>query len=141
MLPQPTQNRHLLPQSCQRKTTDVRKSELRYANVAVPPRRCDDRWYLGKMKKIFAGVGVPITKPDHDWIAIKKLQAFRHCITHNDGYPDEEDVQTLKNYNFDVLQDKWIELPAGYFEESAGRVERVCDRIVKDCKRAFPGRQ
>ena len=26
-LPQPTQNRHLLPQSCQRKTTDVRKSE------------------------------------------------------------------------------------------------------------------
>ena len=115
--------------------------QLRSAGVAVPPRKPKERWYLDKMKDIFAAVRVPITKPDRDWNAIKKLQAFRHCITHRDGYPGEEDVRILKCYNVDVPQDVWIELPARYLEESAVLVENVCDRIVNDCKSAFPGGQ
>ena len=64
--------------------------QLYWAGVTVPKRNPEDRWYLDRMKKIFAEIGVPITKPDRDWNAIKKMEAVRHCITHSGSIPDKE---------------------------------------------------
>ena len=114
--------------------------QLDYAEVDVPEPEHGKRWSFDDIKKIFAGIGVPITKPDRDWNAIRKLQAIRHCITHCDGIPNEEIVRKLKGYNFHVPQDVWMELPDGYFKECADLAERVCNRIVKACHDKFPSR-
>lgn len=119
-----------------RETLDL----LGRAGVYVPDPEDGKHRDLDNMKKAFRGIRVPITKPDADWKAIKKLQAIRNCITHCDGVPDEEYVQKLKGYNVDVPPHVWMELLDGYFEESADLVERVCDRIVNDCHREFPSR-
>ena len=114
--------------------------QLGDAGVDVPKPKPGKRWYIDKFKKKFKEIGVPITKPDADWNAIKKLQAIRHCITHCDGIPDDENVRKLKGYNVDVPPHVWMELPDGYFEESADLVARVCDRIVENCRSEFPSR-
>ena len=108
--------------------------QLYQAGADVPKRSPNKHWYLDTMKEIFKAVGVPITKPDHDWNSIKKLQAIRNCITHLDGRPDKETVRRLKGYNCHVIKGVWMKLPDGYFEESADLVERICERIVKDCQ-------
>ena len=114
---------------------------LRCSNVPVPKRKPKEQWYLDKMKEVFAKIGVPITEPGRDWNAIKKLQTIRNCITHLGSRPDEEAVQKLKGYNFEVREDVWMELPPGYFDESVDLVQRVGERIVRDCQTAFPQRQ
>ena len=70
--------------------------QLYWAGSDVPKRSPNKRWYLDTMKGIFKAVGVPITKPDHDWNSIKKLQVIRTCITHLDGRSDKEAVRKLK---------------------------------------------
>ena len=55
----------------------------------MPKRNPKERWYLDRMKNIFAEIGVPITKPDRDWNAIKRMEAVRHCITHSGSIPDK----------------------------------------------------
>ena len=94
---------------------------LRSANVLVPTREPKERWYLGKMKSIFAEIGVPITEPGRDWNAIKRLQAIRNCITHLDSRPDVETARKLKGCNFEVREDAWMELPPEYFEDQTSR--------------------
>ena len=113
--------------------------QLSDAKVNVPMPEDGKHWYLGNMKKAFREIGVPITKPDCDWNAIKKLQAIRNCITHCDGIPDEDYVRKLKDYGVDVPPHVWMEVQDGYFEDGADVVARVCDRIVKDCHSKFPG--
>ena len=110
--------------------------QLRWAGAAVRKRNPKERWFLGEMKEIFAEIGVPITKPDRDWNAIKRMEAVRHCITHLGSLPNEEMVDTLAGYNFRVREGVWMELSDGYFEKSADLVERVCKWIVKDCQKA-----
>ena len=110
--------------------------ELYLAGADVPKQKPITRWYLDKIKEIFKEAGVPITEPDRDWNSIKKLQAIRNCITHLDGRPDKETVRKLQDYNCHVIKGAWMELPASYFEECADLVERICDRIVTDCKKA-----
>ena len=114
---------------------------LSYTKDPKPRWGPKERWRFDDMKKIFACIGVPITKPDRDWNAIKKLQVIRNCITHLGSFPDQKTVQKLKNYNFQVHEGVWMELPSRYFEDSADLVECVCERIVSDCKTAFPERQ
>ncbi len=53
-----------------------------------------------------------------------------------DGRPDEETVRRLQGYNCHVIKGVWMKLPDGYFEESANLVERIRNRIVKDCQNA-----
>ena len=69
--------------------------QLRWAGAAVRKRNPKERWFLDRMKEIFAEIGVPITKPDRDWNAIKRMEAVRHCITHLGSRPNEEMVLTL----------------------------------------------
>lgn len=114
---------------------------LGYTKDPKPRWGYKESWRFEDMKKIFACIGVPITKPDRDWNAIKNLQAIRNCITHLGGFPDKKTVQKLKSYNFEVYEGVWMELPSRYFEDSADLVQRVCGRIVGDCKTAFPERQ
>ena len=109
--------------------------ELYLAGADVPKQQ-PNLHKIHKMKEIFKAAGVPITEPDHDWNSIKKLQAIRNCITHLDGRPDKKPVQKLKDYNCHVSEGVWMELPARYFEENADLVERICERIVKDCQNA-----
>lgn len=100
-----------------------------------------ERWRFEDMKIMFASIGIRITKPDRDWNAVKKLQAIRHCIIHLGSRPDLATVRKLKDYNFEVREDVWMELPQGYFEESADLVQHVGERIVRDCKAEFPLRR
>ena len=120
-----------------RRYLDTMKEIFRAVGVPIVPKRSPNkRWYLDTMKEIFRAVGVPITRPNHDWNSIKKLQAIRNCITHLDGRPDKETVRRLRGYNCHVIKGVWMKLPDGYFEESADLVERICERIVKDCQNA-----
>ena len=115
-----------------------------------------DHWSLDDMKRIFAEISVPVTKPDHDWKAVKKIKTIRDCIAHHGDRPDKRMVQKLKGYNFHACRDVWVDqpkcplphndfyiswegllkLPDGYFEESGDLVKRVCKRIAKDCRKA-----
>ena len=110
--------------------------QLHWAGAAVPKRNPTKSWFLDRIKVIFAEIGVPITKPDRDWTAIRKMQAVRNCITHFGSRPDKEMVRKLAGYNFCLREGVWMELPDGYFEESADLVERVCERILEDCHNA-----
>ena len=109
--------------------------QLHRAGAAVPFNP-NERWILDRMKDIFAEIGVPITKPNRDWNAIRKMQAVRNCIMHFGSRPEKEMVRTLAGYNFRLREGVWMELPDGYFEESADLVERVCERILEDCHNA-----
>ena len=115
--------------------------QLQCAGAAVPKRNPAKRWFFDRMKAIFAKIGVPITKPDRDWNAIRKMQAVRHCITHSGSRPDKEMVRKLEGYNFSLREGVWMELPDGYFEGSADLVERVCGRILEDCHNAEKGKR
>ena len=110
-------------------------SLLRRIGRPVPVQKPGDRWYLDNMKPLFTQAGVRITEPDDDWRAIKRLQAVRHCITHLEGWPDEDTVTKLKGAKFSVAVGERLRLPPGYFNESVEIVQRSCKRIVDDCKR------
>ena len=110
--------------------------QLLWVGAVVPARRSNERWNLDKMNAILKTIGVPITKPDADWNSIKKLQVIRNCITHLDGRPDEETVRRLQAYNCQVIKGVRMKLPDRYFAQNANLVERICERIVKDCQNA-----
>ena len=81
------------------------------------------------MKNAFVELGVPLTRPEIDWNAIKKLQAIRHCITHLGGIPDEEAAKILRGHHLNSTRGVPMQLPTGYFEDSAALIQRVCGRI------------
>ena len=92
---------------------------------------------LDRIKKSFANLGVSITEPAADWNAIKKMQAIRNCITHLGSRPNKKMAKELDDYGFPAGRGMRMELPDGYFEDSAHLVERVCKQIVKDCHNAL----
>ena len=99
------------------------------------------RWNLDDMKKKFREVGLPITEPNTDWNAIKRMNEVRNCITHHAGQPNKEMMLRLKKINFPVNDAEYptrrMKLPPEYFEESAVIVERVCRRIAKEYGKAL----
>ena len=110
---------------------------LHWAGAPIPHRKPADRWDLNKIKDLFTKANVPITKPETDWKAIKKLQALRNCITHLDGIPDEKTAKKLKGEKFDVIEGVPIHISEGYVEANADLVQRHCNRIVDECEKAF----
>ena len=90
---------------------------------------------IAEMKKEFAILGVPITRPDPDWHAIMGIIAVRNCITHADGRANEKRAKNLASYQIPVDQSNMM-LPERYFGESVVLVARTCKRIAKDCRAA-----
>ena len=98
--------------------------------------KCIREMRFDDMKKEFAKLGVPITKPDRDWPAILGMKAVRNCITHVGGHPDKELAKKLAKYKIPVDQSKMV-LPEGYFAECVDLVEDACKRIAKGCQDAL----
>ena len=117
-------------------------------------RKCLRKELLDEIKKIFAKknfdemkpafkkIGVLIAEDNSDWQAILGMKLVRNCITHHGGRVDEEMAEKLKkNSKICVTNPEFptrrMELHENYFRDSANLVERICDRIAKQCYTAL----
>lgn len=91
-------------------------------------------WRLDDLKTEFAAIGVRLTEPAVDWQEIKKLQAIRNCIAHNDGWIDEESFEKLAPYGFEHRQ-TFLALPENYFADTLSLIGRMCRKVTADCSR------
>lgn len=114
---------------------------LPWTEESISERNPGKRLRFDDMKDIFATADVPLTTSESDWNAIRKLQAIRNCIAHLGGLPSEEAVRKLKGHHLDVTEGEPMQLPAGYFEEGADLVQRVSNRIARQCQKEFPNKR
>ncbi|MGO8733305.1 MAG: hypothetical protein ACLQVM_10975 [Terriglobia bacterium] len=104
----------------------------RYPGLVIPPRKGDR---LDDIRKQYKSIGIDLTKPPFEWHEIRKLQAVRNCIVHDEGWADGKRATALRGYQFKV-KNGLIELPPDYFLEAYKIVDKTCGLVVDKCREA-----
>jgi hypothetical protein len=106
---------------------------LRDAGEPIPAET--KPWYMDTLKDKFMLVNVKVTQPPFAWTKIKKLQAIRKCIAHEEGWVDKERAKILRTYGLKVKGNEFLKLPDGYFLEAWNLVKDTCRQVIKECQK------
>jgi hypothetical protein len=84
---------------------------------------------LDQYKDCFKPVGINLTQPPFGWDDIKKLQALRNAIAHQDGYVVPENLEKLKAYGYKVGEE--VNISEQYFRSAVKLVKESCSLVAE----------
>ena len=105
----------------------------RHPGFAIPAPKGSSLEHLKEQYKV---IGVDLTRRPFEWRDIKKLQEIRNCVAHDEGWIDAARADALRSYQFPAKENDWIEFPEGYFVEAYHLVQRTCQLVIEECRKA-----